>query len=168
MIVEIVLSWLLLSQGSILLCSDSNVKVDMLHMALCKAGVKSVRIMTSPDEEGSDIISNDFKEAIDLLKNATTFFNAYYIRYPVLKKIMGSAQVVCTTLDAMSGEYMAGTNFQRVIVDDAGSCTEPLVLGAFTKFCQHAVLFGDHKTIAPRVTSELSVTKGLKLSLFER
>lgn len=61
----------------------------MLHNALCNAGVKSVRIMASPDEEGIETITNEFKESIDRLRNATTFFNAYYIRYPILKKIMG-------------------------------------------------------------------------------
>lgn len=167
-IVEIVSSWLSLSTASILVCADSNLKVDMLHMALSKAGVNSLRLMTCPDDEPNDIITKDFKDTIDHLKENNTYFNAYYIRYPVLKKLMSGAQVVCTTLDALSGEYMNGTNFPRVIIDDASNCVEPLVLGTFTKFCQHAVLLGDHKSMAPKITSELTIAKGHKISLFER
>jgi superfamily I DNA and/or RNA helicase len=143
-------------------------KVDMLHMALSKAGINSVRILARPDDEQNEVITKDFEDTVDHLKNSNTYYNAFYIRFPILKKIIDSASVVCTTLDAMSGEYLAGQTFPRVIVDDASQCFEPLVLSALTKNCQHVVLFGDHKLAAPQVNSELSISKGLKISIFER
>lgn len=167
-IVEIVTAWLKLSTASILICAESNMKADMLHMALTKGGIYSVRLFNSPDNHENEAITEDFENTVDHLKETNSYYNAYYIRFPIIKKILSSASVVCTTLDALSGEYLRGNFFPRTIVDDTSSCFEPLVLGALTKNCQHAVLFGDHKLTPPKAASEFSVSKGLKISLFER
>ena len=167
-IVEIVSSWLKLSTAKILVTCESNKKVDFLHMILCKAGLNSIRVVTSPDNEECDSMSKEFNETVQHLKDNNTYYNAYYIRYPILKKILSSASIVCTSLDSLASEYFVGQSFQRVIVDDASASVEPLVLGALTKNCQHVVMLGDHKLLAPSVTSEYSVSKGFKISLFER
>lgn len=167
-IVEIVNAWLSLSTATILVVSGSNLKADMLHMALSKAGVTSVRLFASPDEVDDEVYGPEFNDAVEHMKEANTYFNSYYVRYPVLKKLITGASVICTTLDAMSGEYFSSCSFPRVIVDDGSCVIEPLLLSILTHNCQHVVMFGDHQAVPPKVNSELAITKGLKISLFER
>lgn len=167
-IVQVASAWLSLSTATILVCAESNIKVDMLHMALTKAGIVSVRLMASQDQEDAGLITSDFENVVESMKENSSYFNSYYVRYPILKKIISNASVVCTTLDAMSGEYFNGCSFPRVIVDDAASVSESLVLSAFVRNCQHAVLLGDQKALPPKSVSHYAVSKGAKLSLFER
>ena len=166
-LVQIVNAWLNISQSNVLVCAESNLKADLLHLALINSGINSIRVMTSPDENESYHLSQNLVESINKMQD-NSHYNAFYVRYPILKKIITSASVVCVTLDALVSEYFASCIFPRVIIDDASSSCESLLLSALTKNCQHFVLFGDHKSLPPRVVSEMSVSKGMRLSLFER
>lgn len=167
-LVQIVSSWLMISNANILVCSESNVKADLLHLALLNSGIKSIRVCNSPTEVENTRLCYGLSETVSKMQEANTHFNAFYVRYPILKKIINDAAVVCTTLDAVVSEYFSNSIFPRVIVDDASSTCESLLLSAVTKNCQHLVLFGDHKAMPPRVQSELSACKGMRISLFER
>jgi hypothetical protein len=167
-LVQIVSSWLMISNTNILVCSESNVKADLLHLALLNSGIKSVRVCNSPTEVENTRLCYGLSDTVSKMQEANTHFNAFYVRYPILKKIINEAAVICTTLDAVVSEYFSNSQFPRVIVDDASSSCEALLLAAVTKNCQHLVLFGDHKAMPPRVQSELSACKGMRISLFER
>jgi len=167
-LIEIVKAWLELTTSKILVVSESNLKVDMLHMALLKGGVKSLRLDTNPDENKSELVNEEFREAVGEMQDAKTHVNAFHIKFQTIKRYITDSDVIVCTLDALASEYLTGFTFPRVIIDEASSSLEPAILGAFTKNCQHAVLFGDHKVLPPKCTSDLAASKGLKISLFER
>lgn len=167
-LVQVVSSWLMISNSNILVCAESNVKADLLHIALINSGINSVRIAASPTEAENSRLGQGLSDMIGKMQDANNYFNAFYIRYPILKKIIGEASVICTTLDSVVSEYFSASVFPRVIVDDASATSEPLLMSALTKGCQHLVLFGDHKVLPPVVNSELSACKGMRISLFER
>lgn len=167
-LVQVVSSWLMISNSNILVCAESNVKADLLHIALINSGISSVRIAASPIEAENSRLGQGLSDMVGKMQDASNYFNAFYVRYPILKKIISDASVICTTLDAVVSEYFSASVFPRVIVDDANASSESLVMSALTKGCQHLVLFGDHKVLPPIVNSELSACKGMRISLFER
>jgi hypothetical protein len=149
----------------------------MLHMALLKAGIKSLRLDTNPDEHKNELVNSDFRQAISEMQDAKTHVNGFHIKYPILilknrfpsiKRYVTESDVICCTLDGLSSEYLSGFTFPRVIIDESSSSVESSILGALTKNCQHVVLFGDHKVMPPKVDSDLASSKGMKISLFER
>ena len=140
----------------------------MLHFELTNAGINSIRIMTSPDDSDNHHFTQNSIETINKMQDANTHFNAFYVRYPILKKIVSGASVICITLDALVSEYFNSSVFPRVIVDGASSTNESLVIAALTKNCQHLVLFGDQKALPPKTQSEMGASKGYSISLFER
>lgn len=165
---QIVSAWLNISTSHILVCTESNLKADMLHLALTSSGINSVRVSTSPDDQEDIKITPGFGDTLYKMQEANTYFNAFYVRYPILKKIISTAPVIVTTLDALVSEYFSACIFPRVIVDDCSSTTESLSLSSLSKGCQHLVIFGDHKTLPPKIYSEFSACKGMRISLFER
>jgi hypothetical protein len=167
-LVQIVSAWLTISNSNVLVCAQSNVKADLLHLTLTNAGINSIRVMTSPDDGEQSLLTQSYLDSLNKMYDANSHFNAFYVRYPILKKIVAGASVVCTTLDALVSDYFSSCTFPRVIIDEAASTVEPLALAALTKNCQHLIMFGDHKSLGPKVVSELSACKGLRLSLFER
>jgi len=94
--------------------------------------------------------------------------NAFHLKFPSIKRLITESDVIVCTLDSLNSEYLAGFTFPRVIIDECSSTIESTTLGAFTKNCQHVILFGDHKVLPPNVKSDLASSKGLKISLFER
>lgn len=102
------------------------------------------------------------------MQESKTHLNAFHIKFPTIKRYITEADVVCCTFEGVLTEYLSGFTFPRIIVDDCSSSFEVSALAGFTKNCQQAVLFGDHKLLPPGSRSDLAVSKGLKMSLFER
>ena len=80
-------------------------------------------------------VNRSIADSSNKMYDANTHFNAFYIRHPILKKIISTASVVCTTLDALVTDYFTACMFPRVIIDDASSSLESLTISAITKNC---------------------------------
>jgi len=84
------------------------------------------------------------------------------------QRLIGQAQVVCTTCVGAGTAQLKEKKFGGVLIDEAAQATEvacmvPIMLG-----CQQLVLVGDHCQLPPTVVSEEAEAEGLTLSLFER
>jgi predicted DNA helicase len=79
--------------------------------------------------------------------------------------VLGSAQVVCSTLATLEGHVLSGAHFDVALLDEATQAIEPIALMAFLKSTR-LILAGDPQQLAPTVMS--LEAKALGISLFER
>jgi len=77
------------------------------------------------------------------------------------------ARVVCATTVGVDGRTLAGHAFDRVVVDEATQCPDPLVLVALGR-APRAVLAGDHLQLPPTIIDLEAAREGLGVTLFER
>jgi len=82
-----------------------------------------------------------------------------------VEKVLGRAQVVCTTNASAGSEVLEGFSFDRAVIDEATQATEPSALVPLTK-AKGVIMAGDHKQLPPTVLSERA--KPLTYTLFER
>lgn len=82
--------------------------------------------------------------------------------------LLNEAELVFATLNACGQSSMESYDFEYVIVDEAAQCTEPSVLIALQKSCQHCLLVGDSQQLAPTTFSLPAKQQGYDISLFER
>ncbi|TIB78467.1 P-loop containing nucleoside triphosphate hydrolase protein [Wallemia mellicola] len=83
-------------------------------------------------------------------------------------KIIKSADVVCATCLGGNPRDLTGIDFPIVFIDEGSQATEPTTLIPLMKGCSHMSIIGDHKQLAPIITSEEASRQGLSMSLFER
>jgi superfamily I DNA and/or RNA helicase len=79
--------------------------------------------------------------------------------------VLGSAQVVCSTLATLEGPVLWGERFDVALLDEATQAIEPLALMAYLK-AERLILAGDPQQLAPTVMAQEA--KALGVSLFER
>ncbi|NPB07958.1 MAG: IGHMBP2 family helicase [Aquificae bacterium] len=82
-----------------------------------------------------------------------------------VEKVLGGAQVVCTTNASAGSEVLEGFSFDSAVIDEATQATEPSALVPVTK-AKRVIMAGDHKQLPPTVLSEKA--KPLTYTLFER
>lgn len=80
------------------------------------------------------------------------------------KDIIKNSQVIFTTNSSAASSILQDTNFDIAIIDEAAQATIPSVLIPIIK-ADRFVLAGDHKQLAPTVSSG---NEELKISLFEK
>ncbi len=83
------------------------------------------------------------------------------------KRILSSAQVVCTTNAGAFSEFLREDRFDVVVIDEATQATEPSCLMPVIK-APKVIMAGDHKQLPPTILSEEAKKKGLELTMFER
>ncbi len=83
------------------------------------------------------------------------------------KRILSSAQVVCTTNAGAFSEFLREERFDVVVVDEATQATEPSCLMPVIK-APKVIMAGDHKQLPPTILSEEAKKNGLELTMFER
>lgn len=86
------------------------------------------------------------------------------------KKLVWDAHIVCTTLSGSAHPILQdlALDFDTVIIDEAGQCTESSILIPLQYGCQRCILVGDPKQLPPTVISQLAVEQGFSVSLFDR
>ncbi|TIA77765.1 hypothetical protein E3P98_04091 [Wallemia ichthyophaga] len=82
--------------------------------------------------------------------------------------IIRNADVVCATCIGGNARELSSVDFPIVFIDEASQATEPTTLIPLMKGCSHMSIIGDHKQLAPIITSEEASRQGLSVSLFER
>jgi superfamily I DNA and/or RNA helicase len=150
--VEIVLEWLRSSPSQIMACADSNIAVDILYNEFQKAGIKSIRIGPGYDEKSDFKMDKNYK-IYSVYQSSKQYHNANNVRFGIMKRMLGEAQVVCATCVGSTSEFLRGMVFQRVIIDEATQATEMATLIPLTRGAQQVVLIGDHKQLPPTVIS---------------
>jgi len=82
-------------------------------------------------------------------------------------RILGAADVVCSTTTALDSEVIGQRHFGLAVLDEACQTTEP---GCWIPLlrCGRVVLAGDHCQLPPTVLSAEAVDQGFGVSLLER
>ena len=84
----------------------------------------------------------------------------------VIKSILDSADVICTTM-TIDDELLGDRKFDMVVIDEACQCTEPSVWQAILR-ADRIVLGGDHCQLPPTVLSDEAANSGMRQSLMQR
>jgi len=85
----------------------------------------------------------------------------------VMNSIVGSAQVICTTLVGSTSKLIRDMDFGCVVIDEAGQALEPLCWVPILK-ARKVVLSGDPHQLPPTVKSYEAQKAGLGKSLLEK
>jgi len=83
-------------------------------------------------------------------------------------ELIGSAEVVCSTLIGCGCDALLQSRFRTVIIDEASQATEPRCLVAVQKCEGQLILVGDQQQLPPVVLCPAAERGGLKVSLFDR
>ncbi|KIJ30456.1 hypothetical protein M422DRAFT_61717 [Sphaerobolus stellatus SS14] len=75
---------------------------------------------------------------------------------------------ICTTCIASATSNLTCIDFPVIFLDEASMSTEPASLIPLMKGSRHVSLIGDHRQLAPVITSSKAKAGGLNVSLFER
>ena len=165
--VEIVLEWLRVSPAPILACADSNVAVDLLYREFLQAGINAVRIGGGFEDRPDFKNDRNYSTYLSLL-SSKQYHNANNIKFGIIKRLIADAHVICATCVGSTSDYLKGSTFPRVIMDEVTQANELSTLIPLIKGCQQLVLIGDHKQLPPTVISTFAQSKGMTISLFER
>ncbi|KII90282.1 hypothetical protein PLICRDRAFT_40479 [Plicaturopsis crispa FD-325 SS-3] len=92
----------------------------------------------------------------------------YAMRQQMLRDVVASADVICTTCITAACAALNVVDFPVVFLDEASMSTEPASLVPIMKGSRHIALIGDHKQLPPVITSREAQAQGLGISLFER
>jgi predicted DNA helicase len=84
-----------------------------------------------------------------------------------VERVLGAADVVCSTTTALDSEVIGQRSFDLAVLDEACQTTEP---GCWIPLlrCARVVLAGDHCQLPPTVLSAEAVDQGFGISLLER
>ncbi|KAG0258502.1 DEAD-box type RNA helicase [Mortierella polycephala] len=85
-------------------------------------------------------------------------------------KILGEADVICSTLSASGHDLLTSTNFtfETVIIDEAAQSVEISSLIPLKYGCKRCILVGDPNQLPPTVLSQLAANYAYNQSLFVR
>lgn len=95
------------------------------------------------------------------LQNQARSLERQAIRY-----VLDSAEVICTTT-TIDDELLGDREFDLVVIDEAGQCTEASMWQAVLR-ADRVVLAGDHFQLPPTVLSAVAAREGLRESLMQR
>ena len=84
-----------------------------------------------------------------------------------MNSIVGSAQVICTTLVGSTSKMIRDMDFGCVVIDEAGQALEPLCWVPILK-ARKVVLSGDPHQLPPTVKSHEAQKAGLGKTLLEK
>ncbi|KAG0231048.1 DEAD-box type RNA helicase [Actinomortierella wolfii] len=137
-------------EGSdMMLVSELQSKIKNLNKAKWKNGqdMDSTRVKQSEASQKKD---KDRKEARD--------------------KILGQADVICSTLSASGHDLLtnAGFTFETVIIDEAAQAVEISSLIPLKYNCKRCIMVGDPNQLPPTVISQLATKYDYNQSLFVR
>jgi len=102
-----------------------------------------------------------YQEARNITKEIIT------IEDDIIEKIIGSSQVITTTLVGSKSHYLKNILFDTVVIDEAGQALEPACWIPISK-SKKVVLAGDPLQLPPTVKSEEAAKKGLSNTLIEK
>lgn len=109
-----------------------------------------------------------FSNAREAQAEARRLMNeARVLERKAVASVLGSAQVVCSTLAGLDGAVLSNERFDVALLDEATQATEPTALAAFVK-APTVILAGDPEQLSPTVLSVKAQEQGLGKSLFER
>ena len=132
---------------------------DWAHIKQIRIEAEAARKMASTRKRkfGTDERRNRtamYRESRELKKWAKDMQNR------LLADILGSCQVIATTLIGVSHPYMEGLRFKTVIIDEASQCMEPECWNAMLK-AERVIFAGDHHQLPPTVKSKEAMALGL-------
>jgi ATP-dependent RNA/DNA helicase IGHMBP2 len=84
----------------------------------------------------------------------------------IIRSILDAADVICTTT-TIDEDLLGDRQFDLVVIDEAGQCTEPAIWQAALRG-ERIVLAGDHCQLPPTVVSEAAAREGFAISSLER
>ncbi len=102
-----------------------------------------------------------YKESRELRKWAKD------VKHKLLKDIIGSSQVIATTLIGVSSKIINDLEYDTVIIDEASQSTEPESWNAILK-AKRVILAGDHHQLPPTIKSDAAKSLGLADTLLDR
>ncbi|MEO0529436.1 MAG: AAA domain-containing protein [Planctomycetota bacterium] len=138
-------------------------------------------------DESTDIVREMFREAEQLMRGASKpsrardsgrrrsqlYAEAKELRQQarllerhIVQQVLGSADVICTTL-TIDEELLGDRHFDLVVIDEACQSTEPAIWQAMLR-ADRMVLAGDHCQLPPTVLSSEAVREGFQISPMER
>ncbi|ETO12800.1 ATP-dependent helicase [Reticulomyxa filosa] len=136
-------------KGRVLICSYSNVAVDVLCRRIADRGMQCLRLGYQSDleEQGYGHL---------LLRNQSSYRDA--MKTPI---------IACTCIGSKSS---LKHRFDLVLIDETSQCSEIGILPPLQKLKDGGslVLIGDHQQLPPTVLSFIAKQRGLQTSLFER
>ncbi|KAF7684217.1 ATP-dependent helicase upf1 [Astathelohania contejeani] len=159
-------------KGKVLVVSPSNTAVDHLTSKLAKTGLNVLRVVgrsresipSSVDDLSLHVaVSKKFPNAdnLDVRKKSKVI--------KLKKKLITDADVITCTCVTAGKKLLQTGQFPFVIIDEAGTCTEPLNLIPLVNGCKKLILVGDQKQLGPTLINHLALRKaGYGISLFER
>lgn len=95
------------------------------------------------------------------LQNQARSLERQAIRY-----VLDSANVICTTT-TIDDDLLGDREFDLVVIDEAGQCTEASVWQAVLRG-ERIILAGDHFQLPPTVLSDVATREGMRESLMQR
>ena len=179
-------------KAQILVCAPSNVAVDHLADRLSKTGLSVVRVLSKGREQGLPCLvdalclhtlvgkfagglpsSSTLKRLHNLREEVGTLqskdFDEYMkLREAVEERILGAADVICTTCSTAADKRLANFRMKHVVVDESTQACEPEVLIPFVSGAKQICLVGDHCQLGPITMSKAASAAGFGISLFER
>ncbi|KAG0341913.1 DEAD-box type RNA helicase [Podila horticola] len=136
-------------EGSPTLISEAEAKIRALRHAKWKVG-QDLNVARSDQAESSQKRDQARKDARD--------------------KILGEADVICSTLSASGHDLLTNNSFsfETVIIDEAAQSVEVSSLIPLKYGCKRCILVGDPNQLPPTVKSQLASKYSYNQSLFVR
>lgn len=170
----------------VLACAPSNVVTDQLAERLEKTGLKVVRLAARVREHMDSRVEHltlhrqvaasgpsELKKLIELKNELGELSASDEKQYNRLmrdteRKILMSADVICSTCSGAGGPRLRGMRFRSVLIDESTQATEPECLIPVVNGCKQLILIGDHQQLGPVIANRKAARAGLSRSLFER
>jgi len=91
-------------------------------------------------------------------------------RRNIQAKILGEAEIICSTLSGAAHDMVAniGIKFDSVVIDEACQCTELSAIIPLRYGCQRCIMVGDPNQLPPTVLSSVAADSKYDQSLFVR
>lgn len=175
-----------MTQEQVLACAPSNVVTDQLAERLEKTGLKVVRVAARVREHMDSRVEHltlhsrvaatgpsELRKLMELKNELGELSASDEKRYVRLlrdteRKILRSADVICSTCSGAGGSRLRGMRFRSVLIDESTQATEPECLIPVVNGCKQLILIGDHQQLGPVISNRKAARAGLSRSLFER
>lgn len=116
--------------------------------------------------------SNLIKKKLDeeRERQATAYRSREINRRNLQAKILGEAEIICSTLSGAAHDMVAniGIKFDSVIIDEACQCTELSAIIPLRYGCKRCIMVGDPNQLPPTVLSSVAADSKYDQSLFVR
>uniref|UniRef100_A0A8R1DME5 Upf1 domain-containing protein n=1 Tax=Caenorhabditis japonica TaxID=281687 RepID=A0A8R1DME5_CAEJA len=174
------------TEGTVLVCSPSNIAVDHLAEKIHKTGLKVVRLCAKSREHTETTVQYltlqhqmkvmagpELKKLIQLKEEIGELELRDDARYAQLKRVkehelLAAADVICCTCSSAADTRLSQIRTRTVLIDESTQATEPEILVAIVRGVRQLILVGDHCQLGPVVLCKKAAIAGLSQSLFER